>query len=697
MSEDIYSNYLALLKNEQVYVESTIEDYLTNPQLTLAVIAEHFNEKYSWNYDRKAISTLRKKLGYPARDKSIESVSRGLSIRKRKSLGKTSAIQNLVDTILSQYTKEEFQEEYNKTSINQLSDKFEVTAYRMGQALESLGIQKKQLPKTVNDLIKELENKGYTRETIEALYNDKEISMNDFVKKVNEIIDYRDVSYRQCAKLLRLWGIRKTEENRKYLQGQKSRDEYTISISNLHKAGFKDLQEVTDFYEKNVSLTKNGLVDYLNESLNENTDRLFTVRWTERHIDPLLSADRLKGVSRVENSLHEFLLPLLADVNIVRNTRQLIAPYEVDFYIPDLCVAIELNGNYWHSDKFLLANHGMTSVEYHTMKKQLCAEQGIDLLFVWEFDWEYARGDVEQALTAYFESNEKHAILEKMEYESLAPVETGLKKELFDFLYSLDCDFTDGLVGSDICFPEKSIAIRYNTLVHHTEANGRGRSYHREIWQHHVDKGIQLITVWEDDYRRNPDLVHRMLLHKLGLSAEQRVYARKTVVDAVSNAVAKEFYSDHHIQGNKNGEHYGLFEGDKLVACSTWQKHGDKVYLERYATSCVVVGGFSKVMKHMSTLWASQGIEKIVTFADHEVSDGGLYEQHDFVVDKVLPPDYSYWYEDERKHKFGFRKDKFKKSPELLFEEGLTEKELATLNGIPRIWDAGKTRYVKFL
>lgn len=92
--------------------------------------------------------------------------------------------------------------------------------------------------------------------------------MNDFVKRINEIIDYRDISYRQCEKLLRLWDIRKSEENRKYLQGQRSRDEYTVSMSNLHKDGFKDLQEVTDFYEKNLSLTKKGLIDYLNESLN---------------------------------------------------------------------------------------------------------------------------------------------------------------------------------------------------------------------------------------------------------------------------------------------------------------------------------------------------------------------------------------------------------------------------------------------
>lgn len=49
----------------------------------------------------------------------------------------------------------------------------------------------------------------------------------------------------------------------------------------------------------------------------------------------------------------------------------------------------------------------------------------------------------------------------------------------------------------------------------------------------------------------------------------------------------------------------------------------------------------------------------------------------------------------ERKHKFGYRLKRFRNDPELQYEEGLTERELAELNGLNRIWAAGKIKWVK--
>lgn len=76
-------------------------------------------------------------------------------------------------------------------------------------------------------------------------------------------------------------------------------------------------------------------------------------------------------------------------------------------------------------------------------------------------------------------------------------------------------------------------------------------------------------------------------------------------------------------------------------------------------------------------------------------SGGGLYERLGFRIDKILEPDYTYLVNNARKHKFGYRLKRFKNDPELKYQEGLTEKQLADLNGLYRIWDQGKVRYVK--
>lgn len=88
------------------------------------------------------------------------------------------------------------------------------------------------------------------------------------------------------------------------------------------------------------------------------------------------------------------------------------------------------------------------------------------------------------------------------------------------------------------------------------------------------------------------------------------------------------------------------------------------------------------------------GCTKIVTFSDNQVSDGGLYEKLGFSKDKDLLPDYKYLVDEERIHKFNYRINRFKKDPTLIYKEGLTERELAEINGLERVWDCGKTRWV---
>ncbi|MCQ9342102.1 hypothetical protein NQ028_13345, partial [Corynebacterium phoceense] len=159
----------------------------------------------------------------------------------------------------------------------------------------------------------------------------------------------------------------------------------------------------------------------------------------------------------------------------------------------------------------------------------------------------------------------------------------------------------------------------------------------------------------------------------------------------------KQFCNKNHIQGFARGSLYLTLrsnENDELVAISTWRKVKDNLYLDRYCTSVSVPGGMGKLLK-AAIMWAQgHSINRIVTFSNHEVSNGELYERLGFDNDGELSPDYSYIYDGMRRHKFGFRKIRFRNDPLLKFEEGLTENDLAAMNGIPRVWDCGKTRWI---
>jgi hypothetical protein len=82
--------------------------------------------------------------------------------------------------------------------------------------------------------------------------------------------------------------------------------------------------------------------------------------------------------SSFEQNLKNFLID--EGVSYVSNVRGIIKPFELDFFIPTVNVAIECNGDYWHSDIFKDKN-------YHFHKWKYCSELGIQLIQIRETDW----------------------------------------------------------------------------------------------------------------------------------------------------------------------------------------------------------------------------------------------------------------------------------------------------------------------
>lgn len=271
-------------------------------------------------------------------------------------------------------------------------------------------------------------------------------------------------------------------------------------------------------------------------------------------------------------------------------------------------------------------------------------------------------------------------------------------------------DFVEGALGAgsvvrsdraalggaelDIFVPSLNIAIEAQGVFWHSEAGGKPRGAHREKYERARDAGIRLIQVWEDDWLSRRRTVEMMLLTKLGVSTAPRVNARDTVASVITRAEASVFLAEHHIQGFAGGSHYlGLRHDGDIVAVMVLQQSGKSgvLKLNRYATSALVRGGQSKLIRYAER--RVPGWDSMVTFADLEVSDGCLYERTGWVKEAELAPDYMYLWKRRRHHKFGFRLSRFRSDPALIFEEGRSERELAAMNHISRVWDSGKVRY----
>lgn len=89
----------------------------------------------------------------------------------------------------------------------------------------------------------------------------------------------------------------------------------------------------------------------------------------------------LKGTSYLEKELIDFVKSNYAG-QIILNDRTLLNGKELDIYLPDIQVAIEFNGLYWHSELEKPKN-------YHLNKTVMCNGLGIQLIHVFEDDWIY--------------------------------------------------------------------------------------------------------------------------------------------------------------------------------------------------------------------------------------------------------------------------------------------------------------------
>ena len=97
--------------------------------------------------------------------------------------------------------------------------------------------------------------------------------------------------------------------------------------------------------------------------------------------------------SKFECEVFEFINSI--NVTVIRNDRRQIAPLELDLFLPEFNLAIECNGDYWHS-----FDRPETKEERnkHLVKLELCLNKNIDLIQITEYEWKNKRKYIESII-----------------------------------------------------------------------------------------------------------------------------------------------------------------------------------------------------------------------------------------------------------------------------------------------------------
>ena len=76
---------------------------------------------------------------------------------------------------------------------------------------------------------------------------------------------------------------------------------------------------------------------------------------------------------------------------IILNSKNIISPLELDIYLPELKLAFEFNGLYWHNELY-------KENSYHLNKTENSEKQGIQLIHIYEDDWIYKKDIVKSRI-----------------------------------------------------------------------------------------------------------------------------------------------------------------------------------------------------------------------------------------------------------------------------------------------------------
>ena len=253
-----------------------------------------------------------------------------------------------------------------------------------------------------------------------------------------------------------------------------------------------------------------------------------------------------------------------------------------------------------------------------------------------------------------------------------------------------------GRQSIDIFLPKFNLGIEINGLHWHSE-KFKNSAYHEDKSVLAEKAGIRLIHFWEHQINNKAAIVKSMLRIKLGL-AKLRIFARDCSVCKLCNSQAKEFLEKNHLQGAASAiVAYGLFLDEKLVSVMTLGKpRFNKEYqweIIRLATlkNTVVVGGASKLFAAFVQM---ESPESVISYADLDYADGGVYKNLGFSLDGFSNPSY-FWVKGKTVlPRYKTQKHKLLALLGEEFDANLSERENMQNAGYYRIFNSGNAVFV---
>jgi len=214
---------------------------------------------------------------------------------------------------------------------------------------------------------------------------------------------------------------------------------YQTPENHLNRDYFYNKRDINDFIKKSKSI-HGDKYDYTKSVYISNKSKI-TITCKEHGDFTQVVNNHLRGAGCPkcnrfdikENNLLDFIKEN-TEFDIITSDRTLLCGKELDIYIPELKLAFEFNGLYWHSELYKDRN-------YHLNKTKKCEESRIQLIHIWEDDWEF-KGEIIRSIILNKIGKSKKIYARKCEIKEITD-----NKLVRDFLIK---NHIQGFVGSTI-------------------------------------------------------------------------------------------------------------------------------------------------------------------------------------------------------------------------------------------------------
>jgi len=207
----------------------------------------------------------------------------------------------------------------------------------------------------------------------------------------------------------------------------------------------------------------------------------------------------------------------------------------------------------------------------------------------------------------------------------------------------------------DIYLPDLNIGIEYNGLYWHSN-KFKNKDYHYNKWKKFKDNNIDILFIWEDDWKNKKDILKSILLNRLGYIEQiNETY----IIKEINQNISREFLNINHVQGYTLSKiNLGLFYNNKLVSIMTFNNNKLLRYCDKlnYSIKDSDVNLFNYYLKKYY-----KDNSEIISYCNIELISHDMYIKLGFIFDKHIKSNY-YWTKGNKKYTiYNFKKYKLYK------------------------------------